>query len=657
MTKKKKTFYPPPILPRRVIEELLEAQQLMKDGQPEEARQILADLDRQRPHQPDILGLLANACHDLNDLQGYEWAVYRMSQAAPADAEAALGLAGAYLANLRPGLAIRVLEGFLKRWPEHPHHARTLKEVTELRTQHLRDIDEPNLSEEEALELSAWHDEVRFFMEHGQFEQSRRSGEKLLERHPGFLPVMNNLAQVDMLQGNLDAAERRSWQALELDPGNVHALSNLVHLRFLAGDVEQARILAQRLVESRSPAFDRWAKIAEALSYIGDDQGVLEAYAQAGKAGDLDTSPAGALLLHFAAAAYAFTGQAQQASRLWLKALKQDPSLGLARENLADMDRPAGERSGPWAFGITTWIPNHMLQEMTGAAPGKRVSQSERRIEATARQGLARHPEWPGFFAHLLQRGDDATVQFVAGWVQLVQTPELLEALKDFALGQHGSDKQRMKAAQFLSSKGLLPSGAVRLWSGGRWAELLLLNFEIYSDAQEDGTPPRAQRLAEQAAQALYAGEAKRAQELLEKALAIHTGSPSLYNNLALAFQMQGEMEKSLALTREINQRFPDYFFGIAAEARLAIQKKDLERARKLLNGLMQRQRLHVSEFDTLCAAQIELSLAEKNTEGAKSWFKLWERPDPDNPKLEEYRLLLFGPQGMEKLVKLLGRR
>ena len=69
------------------------------------------------------------------------------------------------------------------------------------------------------------------------------------------------------------------------------------------------------------------------------------------------------------------------------------------------------------------------------------------------------------------------------------------------------------------------------------------------------------------------------------------------------------------------------------------MQAGDLENAHDLLDGLMQRERLHYSEYDALCMAQIELSLEEKNKEAARSWFEMWEQVDPDNPKLERYRL------------------
>ena len=92
-------------------------------------------------------------------------------------------------------------------------------------------------------------------------------------------------------------------------------------------------------------------------------------------------------------------------------------------------------------------------------------------------------------------------------------------------------------------------------------------------------------------------------------------------------------------MLQDIHRRFPDYTFGIISMAHMAMQVGDVDKARDLLNGLMQRKRLHYSEYEVLCMAQIELCLAEKNKDAARSWFETWERVDPENPKLEMYRL------------------
>jgi hypothetical protein len=73
----------------------------------------------------------------------------------------------------------------------------------------------------------------------------------------------------------------------------------------------------------------------------------------------------------------------------------------------------------------------------------------------------------------------------------------------------------------------------------------------------------------------------------------------------------------------------------------MAIRDGDAERARALLEPLLERKKLHFSEFDQLCAAMIDLNLAEDKRETAESWLKMWESADPENPQLMPYRARL----------------
>jgi predicted Zn-dependent protease len=657
MSKKKTSSRSPSSpLPRRLFEEMAEADRLLDRQKPMRARQILQELDRQRPNQPPILRLLINACYDTKDMRGYEWAIYRLNRLERNDPDATVGLAGAHLALTRPGLALRTFEYFLKRWPGHPRSADAHQTAAKLRAALLKEIGEIDQSEEEAIEMAAQHDEVRFFLEHGQFQQGKQVAEKLLKRHPNFIPVLNNLTQFHHREGEWQAGIAVSRRVLKIEPENIHALSNLTRLLFLTGDFEAAQAMSQRLIASQEPALERWTKIAEALSMMGDDAGVLALYERAEQAGELEPPNAGPLFLHFVAVALANTGQVEKARLLWQQVLQQEPFFDLSRNNLEDLSRPPGERNGPWAFDFASWVPRKMSNAMIVALSGLAKHKSERSVETAARKVLQQHPELIALSPHMLARGDADTLQFVIHMGQLIETPEMLTALKDFVLGQHGSDSLRMEASQLLSEKDWLPAGTIRLWVKGELCDVLLLNFEITSEPEGGLINPEAMTLSAKAIDALNNGNGEQAQEILERALALDPDAPSLQNNLAWAYEMQGQKRKAIAMMREIHARYPDYFFGIVEVARLAIEDKDLDTAYLLLNKLMQRKRLHVTEYDALCIAQIELHLAKKNEEVARSWFKMWERPNPKNPKLEWFRKRLFSPRRLERLMREMGR-
>jgi len=655
MPKKKPSQSPKiPPLPRRVIEGLNDAEALLEDLRPAEARQILDELDRRRPGLAPVLGLLLNACYDQKDMHAYEWTCYRLCKIEADDPDLILALGGAYMSNFRPALAIQALEKFLRRWPGHERASEARQTLQELRQALSLELEKLGLAETEAFNLARENEEVRFFLDHGQYPQGKLAAEKLLKRYPAFIPALNNLSQIHAMQGDSKRAIELSRQALEIEPDNIHALSNLARLLFLSGRPDEAVQSAERLLQSAAPAVDVWTKKAEALSILGDDRSLLELYRQAKAAGDLKPPKASPLFLHLVAVAHWYQGQEKEARRLWKEALKLDPGFSLAQEQLNDLEQLIGKRNGPWAFPLSTWVTASAVRELSKAIDAAARRKQDTAVQAAANNFLQQHPELVALAPHLLQRGDPAGRDFALSLAGMSDHPDLLAALKEFTFSQHGTDEQRMKASQIVSEAGLLPSGPTRMWMGGEWHDVLLLNFEITDEVHSPYTHPEVSRLSEEAYYALQDHEGQRAQHLLEQAIALEPDSPSLLNNLAMALEMQGQSERAQAMLREIYARFPDYFFGIAGIARLAIKDGDYEKARTLLNSLMQRKQLHYSEYDTLCMAQIDLCLAEKNKDAARSWFEMWERPDPENPKLEMYRLRLMDP---ESLFKKLTRR
>ena len=77
--------------------------------------------------------------------------------------------------------------------------------------------------------------------------------------------------------------------------------------------------------------------------------------------------------------------------------------------------------------------------------------------------------------------------------------------------------------------------------------------------------------------------------------------------------------------------------------AHIFIQRGERKFASQLLDSLMQLERMHINEFNSFCAANIEYYLEDRNNKAVRSWFGLWESLDPENPKLEQYRFRLGG--------------
>lgn len=633
---------------RRLEVGLDEVAALMQRKRWREARTLLESLDRRYPNRVEVLTDLANVCLELRDTKGYEAACERLLKITPDNPDAALGLAGAYMSNIRPVSALRTFRRFLERFPNHPRAGEVRTTVAELEArldEMMRDI---GLTGADDIEIAALHEQAQSLLEQGKFAQACQVEEELLRRRPDFAPALNNISQTYFVQGQLKQAIATSERVLTFAPDNFHALSNLTRYLCLSGRMDEARRHAEHLKAIQSDAVDVWIKKAEALTYLGDDQGVLDAFDGAERAERLKPPLGDPVLFHFAAVAALRLGKEDVARRHWQHARKLAPWLQEVQGNLADLRQPIGKRHAPWAFGIRNWITEQAVSDLYAA-----LKPVTRRGEAAATQAarryLAQHPEMVPLVPLLLDRGDPQAREFALNLAQMAETPEILAALRDFALSQRGPDEMRMQAARAASRAGLLPRGTVRFWVQGEWREILLMDFEIYSEPESKHSP-QVEKLMIEGTMAVRRGDAKQAEHLLKQALQIEPDAPDVLNNLAAAYELQGRMQEAERIVHQIYQRHPDYLFARTSLARLNVKAGKLDQAQALLEPLFHRRRLHTSEFAALCTAQIEVLIAKRQLDGARSWLQMFARVDPDNPAVARFRRELRGPGIVQRL-------
>jgi tetratricopeptide (TPR) repeat protein len=627
-------------LSAKLIDALEEADSLMQRGRLDEAIDILESADRRYPNRPEVLTQLMNAYHDVEDMVGFMSVAERLSRLRPNDPDLMVALAGAYAANLLPVLALRTFHHFLDRWPEHAHADEARKMAADLGSLLRAEQARLDMPEEAALELLTMHDTVQSHLAQGKYREARQAAEDLLRRHPNFAPALNNISQAYYAEGRLDQAISTTQRVLAFEPENVHALSNLTRYLCLSGHPDEARQWADRLKASTASAADVWLKKMEALAVLGDDEGALDVFDRAERAGALQSPGADPTLYHLAAVAALRLEREADAREYWKRALKVYPDFELARDNLDDLRKPARERHAPWAFGTGNWLTQQAIQDLIVQIEPASRRGDDSAIRQAARRYLRKHPEMNGLAPVLLDRGDPDTRGFALRLALMAETPEMLAALSDFALGQRGPDEMRFQAAQAAANAGLLPPGPMRLWQDGEWREILLLGFEIHGEPLTHHRPP-VEQWALEAMQALRDGDSVEAERLLKQALEIEPDQPDLLNNLAAAYELQGRTPESRAMLRQIHEQHPDYLFARTGLARLHVQNGQLEEARALLEPLWTKKRWHFSEYASFCSAQIELLLAEGNREAAQSWLEMWADADPDHPDLRRYRGIL----------------
>ncbi|HEY9651119.1 MAG TPA: tetratricopeptide repeat protein, partial [Coleofasciculaceae cyanobacterium] len=257
--------------------------------------------------------------------------------------------------------------------------------------------------------------------------------------------------------------------------------------------------------------------------------------------------------------------------------------------------------------------------------------------QESAQRYLQQHPEVAALIPILLDRGDLQGRQLALSLAIMADTPEMQLILRDFALSQRGPDQMRTQAAQVVSQAGLFPPGLVRLWLEGEWRDIMLLGFELHDEPSRNHSP-QVEKLSQEAVIAFKQGKTEKSQQLLKQALKLEPDASDLLYNLAGTYERQGHPEEAFEMIRQLHEKDPDYLFARTGLAQIHITNGELEEAEALLQPLASRKRFHYSEFDAFCSAQIDLYLAQKNSNAARSWLDMWAITNPDTPAIDYWR-------------------
>jgi Tfp pilus assembly protein PilF len=312
------------------------------------------------------------------------------------------------------------------------------------------------------------HEQAQVALQQGKIDQARRLYANILKKQPDFASAHNNLAMVDALEGKLGVAIRRCEGVIKQHPDNIHALSNLVRFLCLSGKMIDAEEWGKKLRETVTDAPEELLKKAEGLAYLGDDEGVLEAFHKfesvAGKGRARLEDP---LFYHLAAAASMRLDDDRAARKYWRAALKLDPDFELASANMEDLKKPVGKRNAPWYFSFPYWVTAKTMLDLAEMAQRIPDELSDEAATRKAEQALAnfarRHQEIEGMLSAMLDRGDEASRTLALQIGTAIGTEKSLAALKEFGLGKRGPDDLRWDALTEAGDAGLLPTAEVKV--------------------------------------------------------------------------------------------------------------------------------------------------------------------------------------------------
>lgn len=518
-------------------------------------------------------------------------------------------LAAAALTNGYLALSVHTLRAFLERWPNHedaPPSRKTLAELEEA-----LDL----LGHSTPVELGAQHDWMQWYLNSGRPAQARDLARRVLKSTPKDWTSLHHLSKAQYAMGQRQEALTTAQSALQLEPDNIDALARLVEWKVLSGETAEAEELARKLKACQPDNPHHCCLVGRALSFLGDDQGVIVALSHAT---ELDPFPIPVRLEHYAAVAWARQGNWKRAKELWKKAAEK--GLEIAGENLDNAQMPVSQRHSPWAFELEEWVDFARLEGCK--------SQRDR---------SRKFPELEALIPLLLDRGCPIATRSCLRLLKGSPNPNLLESLRQFALSKHGSDDLRLKAAQVCRGAGILPHEGVRLWQSGQWKEVALIGFRLHWDPGKK-LPHKAARLEDQAVMALGRQKYVEAEALLKKALLLAPESPALRNNLAVAYYFTGRQEQALELWRQLQTSDHDYPFAPITLASLSILEGKLDEARHLLQPVLAQNQLHYSEFASLCNVQMQLAEVENSRSERNIWKELWLEAESQDSEAARYR-------------------
>lgn len=619
--------------------ELCLAEEHFMEGDWAAACRILLPLSQQYPHNKRVWECLSDASFESGDMRLYQKACMGLLAVDPNDSNETYGLGGAYFHNQHPMLALRTFRRALELNPNHEFAPIARESVEKLEPIVQGLLEELGLNNAEGLEIATLHELGQAYLEQGDYAVARKTEEEVLERHPRFLSAHNNLSLVSWLEKDAEGAIAIAQAVLETEPNNIHALSNLIQFQVRLGNADAARPYGEQLKASQSDAWEGWTKKIEGLSYLADDAGVVEVFAQALDEKRQD-SPTNAMFYHWAAVALARTGDKKRAITQWKKAISLDPSFRLAQENLSDIQKSVGQQHGAWPFSWEHWLIPKSFEELQQMLKTNLKSGKSGKLESVFKAFLAHHPEVLTMLPRVLERGGPQGQEFVLSTTEQLKTPELLSIVADFALSQNGSDQMRNRAADLAVKAKLLPQDKILLWIDGEWRKLMLMSYEFHSETTTQHSR-QVEQCLEKALHLLQTGgnsQAKDAEALLIQALEVEPESPDLLNNLALAYVNQNREKEAYSLVRDIANRFPDYVFAHTTAAKICIDEGDFVTAEALLRPFLSRERFHFLEFSDFCDAYIELLMAQKQRDVARSWLDIWEQADPNSPRLDYWK-------------------
>jgi tetratricopeptide (TPR) repeat protein len=175
-------------------------------------------------------------------------------------------------------------------------------------------------------DVYAKHELARRSLEEGRFLEALNILQNIVETDPTFMPAWNNLSLAYYYVGDFERAMETIERTLEREPGNLHALCNLAVLLSHHNRMSELIDVLAILKKVKPFHHEHTYKLATTMGVLGQHEEAYRLYQRMMKY----SRPQEACTYHYAAISAYLSNHKAQAIRWWQKAKQLDPTSGVA---------------------------------------------------------------------------------------------------------------------------------------------------------------------------------------------------------------------------------------------------------------------------------------------------------------------------------------
>lgn len=277
------------------------------------------------PANPEYLCHLASALAEMGQFQASNDVLYQIiDEIDPTMVDVYFYMANNY-ANLED---YQMAEEMAIRYLQESGHGVYAEEAEELLDYIYFELDLPprRFIAESPDSVYGKHELARKSLEEGRFLEALEILKEIVQNDPSFMPAWNNLSLAYYYVGDFEKAMQTIEQTLEREPGNLHALCNLAVLLSHHNHTAELVTLIAKLKKVTPFHHEHIYKLATTMGVLGQHEEAFRLYQRMIRI----YHPQEAYTYHYAAISAYLTNRTEQAIRWWQKVKQLDPETGIA---------------------------------------------------------------------------------------------------------------------------------------------------------------------------------------------------------------------------------------------------------------------------------------------------------------------------------------